>query len=805
MSGGVTFTPKYVKRKEFYTMSSYADGKKPEFRRLTEFFLSCSTPKQLMLSAVLSIVACFAGFTFCSSVLPYTELALSNPLPFAAICGWGGFTVPFVFLGTVFGTFYSETASLANFLSLTLAFVLRIIFSMRNQRKNNGAGVFSDSLLNKTAGSAVVTFALSAMYLPTAGINGESAVSVLSLLITVPLLTLVFSVFFAAVYTTHVMRFFYELSMLSFFSVIVYCFSDYDFILCSMGTVSAVFFTLCIARYGGPLRAALFGFVLGYIALPTYFLPFILLGVTAGLVFSFGVYSACGISAAVACVSAIFMHSASAFFSFIPETVLACALTSSVLRFSFLPKNFPFPLSDPYRDIVTDDTDCFLSRELSSCFSLSKVSAALKSIPSKINEITSPADDKDTVCKEISGKIRTEFCENCPMSPVCYDSLSGNAVTSGIKEMVNSALENKNFSYNDIPSDISVLCVRLRELSDYVTALCGNEQIPAQAPVQPQLTLSYPCVAEIISSLANKTKEEAVSDKASAKIISHRFRTLGITFSGLTVIGKKRRSVIIFGCDKSKLSAVRSSLLRTVSEILGGDYMITETSQEDSTVIFSPAVTFATEAALSGCCKQGQSVSGDTSLTFNDDFGNFYAMISDGMGSGPEAAKSSALTAALMKNLIQCDISEKLALKIAGEALMQTCDECFATVDLIKVDLVTGLASVTKNYAASSYLLRNGSVYRCNGNSLPIGIESDADPSQISFRTYDGDTVIMVSDGIVSDSSEDDSGLCDVIGLSCDISARELADRILGYAVDRKGKTDDMSALVIKIRNKRSA
>ena len=65
--------------------------------------------------------------------------------------------------------------------------------------------------------------------------------------------------------------------------------------------------------------------------------------------------------------------------------------------------------------------------------------------------------------------------------------------------------------------------------------------------------------------------------------------------------------------------------------------------------------------------------------------------------------------------------------------------------------------------------------------------------------------MIMVSDGIVSDSSEDDSGLCDVIGLSCDISARELADRILGYAVDRKGKTDDMSALVIKIRNKRSA
>ena len=57
------------------------------------------------------------------------------------------------------------------------------------------------------------------------------------------------------------------------------------------------------------------------------------------------------------------------------------------------------------------------------------------------------------------------------MSPVCYDSLSGNAVTSGIKEMVNSALENKNFSYNDIPSDISVLCVRLRELSDYVGPL----------------------------------------------------------------------------------------------------------------------------------------------------------------------------------------------------------------------------------------------------------------------------------------------------------------------------------------------
>ncbi len=784
-------------------MSSVVSEKKQSgLSRFAGFFLPYSSTKETLLAVARALAATFTGFVFCSAFLPKTTLAVQNPLPYAAICGWGGMTTPFAYLGTILGTVYFGTASVQSFLALTLAFVLRIVFSQQLRRKNPDAGVFSDTVLTKTAGAAAVSFAVSAMYLPFAGINAESALRVLSTLITIPVLTLVFSVFFASVYTSQPVRFLYEISMLSFFAALVYCSADFDFVLCSLGTVIAVFTTLCIAKYGGPLRAALFGFVLGYVALPEYFISFILLGVTAGFVFSPGVYSACGISAAVACISAIFMHSAAAFFSFIPETVVACALTTPILRFSFLPKGFPFPFSDSYPDLISADTDSFLSRELSSCFSLSKVSEGLKSIPEKVNEVTVPFSGTETLCKEITEKVCREFCENCPMSPICFDSLSGTTI-AGIKAMVQSALDNKTLNCSDIPPDISVSCVRLRELSDYVSSVCKKESIPSSSQALP-LTVSYPCVAEIISSLAEKTREEMVSDKTSAKILSHRFHSLGLPFTNLTVIGKKRRSVYLYGADKAKLKSCKNALLRTVSEVLGSDYMLSGTDADETAVIFSPAQVLSANAALSGCCKQGQTVSGDTSLTFSDDYGNFYAMISDGMGSGPEAAKSSALTAALMKNLLQCDIDEKLALKIAGEALIRNCDECFATVDLIKLDLITGLASVTKNYAASSYLLRNGSVYRCNAQSLPIGIESDADPTQLSFRVSEGDTVVLVSDGISPDSS-DDSGLCDVLGLSEGLDAKELADRILGFAVSSKGKTDDMSALVIKIQGKKAA
>ena len=58
----------------------------------------------------------------------------------------------------------------------------------------------------------------------------------------------------------------------------------------------------------------------------------------------------------------------------------------------------------------------------------------------------------------------------------------------------------------------------------------------------------------------------------------------------------------------------------------------------------------------------------------------------------------------------------------------------------------------------------------------------------------------MVSDG-VSDGPTDKMKITDMVGLSGEIPAKELADRILAKASEIKGKGDDMSALVIKIKS----
>jgi stage II sporulation protein E len=168
------------------------------------------------------------------------------------------------------------------------------------------------------------------------------------------------------------------------------------------------------------------------------------------------------------------------------------------------------------------------------------------------------------------------------------------------------------------------------------------------------------------------------------------------------------------------------------------------------------------------------------------------------MGSGPLACKSSSLTAELIKGFMLSGIDEALAVRLTAEALPSLCDECFSTVDLMKIDLVSGLASVVKNHAAASYILRSGSVYCCDAHSMPIGITDTADQTKTQLQLKLGDTVVMVSDG-VSDGDGDTVRLTDFLGLNADMNVNDLAKQIAARAKAVKGDQDDMSVLVIRL------
>lgn len=735
-------------------------------------------------------------FIFCSSTLPYTELSLGIPLADALLCAGSVYT-PFVYAANLIGTIYFGHARIERFLYLTFIFVLRIISSGRSIGNGESEHVFSEKPITKIAVSAVMAFIECGMFVAVSGISAQSARSVLATLITLPTLSLIFSVYYAKPQNGIFLRFLYEISMLFIFSSLVYCSKNLDFAFFEADVLFAVFFTLCIAKYGGFARASIFGFVMGYISSPSYFFCYVLLGACASLTFSFGVFSSCGISAAVAGVCAIIVNGYTSLLSFVPDTVLACAVSSPILRYSFLPKGFPYPGSDfLYQE--SSDAHRIAYAELSSCKELHGMSENLKALSDSITELTSQPVQNPLLNDEIMKKITKDFCDKCPLSPICLDTELNNT-KSALRELIALSSGKGDFPTESIPKYLSSHCIRLRELTELVKELTQSLSLRASSK-QDNLLLSYSCAADMLSSIAASTEKELVTDAASERKVRSSLHELGISFTQVAVIGNERKRIYIYGLKKSKVEKVLPELMKSLEKIFGYGFSVPTVDDTNlKPTVFTPATVLSADIAVSSSCKKGEAVSGDTAISFTDEKGNLFALISDGMGSGYEALKSSSITASLLKNLLLSGVDENLAVKMTGDALGKLCGECFSTVDLVRLNLINGRTEVTKSYAPASYVIRNGSVYCCDSSSLPIGINTDSSPFETDFLLGAGDTVIMVSDGI-AEKPDDQTKLTDLLGLLCDVTPKELADRIVAHALQVRGRSDDMSAIVIRLK-----
>ncbi|MCM1227268.1 MAG: SpoIIE family protein phosphatase [Clostridium sp.] len=146
--------------------------------------------------------------------------------------------------------------------------------------------------------------------------------------------------------------------------------------------------------------------------------------------------------------------------------------------------------------------------------------------------------------------------------------------------------------------------------------------------------------------------------------------------------------------------------------------------------------------------REGQP-SGDSIGFFEDGLGYAYLFISDGMGSGKQAALDSAIVSGIFKRLIKSGIECGCAMKMLNSIMLtKSGDESFATLDVARIDLETCELSLFKSGAASTLIKYEGSVMMFNSPSNPIGIIAD---SQVFTRTCnfsEGDILVMLSDGI---------------------------------------------------------
>ena len=178
---------------------------------------------------------------------------------------------------------------------------------------------------------------------------------------------------------------------------------------------------------------------------------------------------------------------------------------------------------------------------------------------------------------------------------------------------------------------------------------------------------------------------------------------------------------------------------------------------------------------------------------FENDNGNFYSLVCDGMGSGREAAITSRLASVFLEKLLRCTDDRGVTLEMVNRMLVNRDGECFTTLDLLEVDLYEKKAAFIKAGAAPSYILRDGKYYKVNSETPPAGIIDDLRAEETSVQLRGGDVIILVSDGILDSSdtliTEPDPNL----------SSSGMSHLILSDALSRFSARDDMSVAVIRV------
>ena len=215
---------------------------------------------------------------------------------------------------------------------------------------------------------------------------------------------------------------------------------------------------------------------------------------------------------------------------------------------------------------------------------------------------------------------------------------------------------------------------------------------------------------------------------------------------------------------------------------------------------------FRLQVGIAKTTKKGSAISGDTSLQTKLEDGKYLIAISDGMGSGPEARKSSKIAIKMLERLLTSGFEKENSIKLINSTVSANTEEdMYATLDVEIFDLYAGNVEFIKNGACPTYIKRDDGVQILKSQSLPAGIIDDIDLVTYDKDLKDGDILVICSDGIIDSNKEYLNKELWIKYLLEDIKTddvQQIADIILKEAIDYDygQEKDDMTIIVTKVK-----
>lgn len=571
----------------------------------------------------------------------------------------------------------------------------------------------------------------------------------------------------------------------------------------SIAAAVAFFLTLYVSKTGGTLRGGVAGFLFGLVCDPILAPVMGLGGLVCGFLWEKGVTVAALAALFSAAACNIYAVGNRAFLSSVPDLILSTALAIPVLRMENLPKLFTYAASAQIPRLLLSRGAIAQSAEKENRERLQALKTSMESLSDVFYRLSDRMKKPGaSEVRALCDKTFREHCMRCPLTTVCWVREQG-STADAMTAMVSAICRDGMLSMGEVPSYLAQRCKSLPKIINEINdAHIDLLETAARQDKMEVLALDYRAMAGLLSHACHIHAAETYHDAALTKKVRQAADGMGLRTGYLTVVGKRRLQVVAGGVDPGQIRLSPNRIREAFGDVLGvkmtsprfdleGDYV---------TMMLTAARRFSVESARAGCEKANEEISGDSMAAFENREDYYYTLISDGMGSGRDAALTSRMCTVFLRTMLAAGNPKSVAIEMLNNFIRNKNLECFATVDLLEIDLLSGRACFVKSGAAPSYVLRDGKLFKISSGTLPIGITREIRAEEIRFELEEGDIVVLISDGIAQ-NFEDGLWLVDMLTFDWkeEDTIQTMCDKILCSAQQINHRADDMSVAMLKI------
>jgi stage II sporulation protein E len=449
---------------------------------------------------------------------------------------------------------------------------------------------------------------------------------------------------------------------------------------------------------------------------------------------------------------------------------------------------------------------------------LNKFSAAFKELSKTFSEIsqTKMTTDKQDI-SSMFDRVADKVCKDCSLCLYCWDRNFYNTYQVMFK-IVERLEARGRIEENDIPGYFLERCERIYDFVQAVNNIYELFKVDMvwKSKVGESRNLvsqQLEGLAKVISNLAFELNADVHFNGDLEDSILIELSKTGIKVDEAIVLenkfGKYEVSILHKGCGSKKTCA--TAIEKAVSLVLGrmmvrentNCYMKRKTGQCALKLVEEEP--FRVTTGVARAAKYDNMISGDSYTFMNSGSGKFIIALSDGMGSGKNAALQSRAAINLLEQFMESGFDKDTTIKLINSILLlKSNEEAFSTIDLTLVDLYDGKVEFVKIGAVPTYIKRTGKVEVVRSASLPAGILDNIELELASKKVESGDIIIMMTDGILDsfvNDEDSDKSIFEFIEKINNINPQRIADMILDKAYENCGgkPLDDMMVLVAKV------